>query len=156
MKTPSNVVKQKLARVAATTVAATALATHDQASSHAPAKLASEGLVSSVSDIGASTADHHTECRVMWTVSDVPETWDKELEREFRQLALVEAKGELTTDQAIRLNRLNRLRDEMLFAPSPDEVLMQLKRDRILADMERLLREYVAFEEATNKARRST
>lgn len=92
----------------------------------------------------------------MWTVSDVPETWDKELEREFRQLALVEAKGELTTDQAIRLNRLNRLRDEMLFAPSPDEVLMQLKRDRILADMERLLREYVAFEEATNKARRST
>jgi hypothetical protein len=75
------------------------------------------------------------------------------MEREFRKLALEEVKGTLTAGQALRLEELNRWRDRLLHPQSAEEILLQIKRDRLLERMEGLLKEYVEFQEATGKKR---
>jgi len=79
--------------------------------------------------------------------------WDKQMEREFRKLALAEVKGTLTAGQTLRLEQLNRWRDRLLHPQSAEEMLLQIKRDRLLERMEGLLKEYVEFQEATSKKR---
>jgi hypothetical protein len=89
------------------------------------------------------------------TMPQTPSVWDKKLEREFRKLALEEAKGTIGAAESVRLEELNRLRNQLLNPPSADEILLQLKRDRLLSRMESLLREYVEFQEATSQKRSS-
>lgn len=86
----------------------------------------------------------------------LPTEWDKKLEREFRQLALKEATGEITAGEANRLDGLNYWRNRLVTPPTADEILTQIKRDRILEKMESLLREYVEFQESTSQKRNST
>ena len=87
------------------------------------------------------------------TMNQTPSTWDKRLEREFRKLALEEAKGTIAGDKAGRLNQLNYWRDQLLCPLTADEILLQMKRDRLLARMESLLNEYVELQEAANQTR---
>jgi hypothetical protein len=87
------------------------------------------------------------------TISESPSAWDKKLEKEFRSLALAEAKETLTVTQSLRLDELNCLRNRLLKPMTPEEISVQLKRDRLLTRMEDLLREYVEFQEATGKKR---
>src|ERR1035437_2983043 len=87
------------------------------------------------------------------TMTPAPSTWDKKLEREFRKLALEEAKGTIARDDAQRLNRLNHWRDQLLCPLTADEILLQMKRDRLLARMESLLKEHVELQEAANQTR---
>jgi len=87
------------------------------------------------------------------TMVQTPSTWDKRLEREFRKLALEEAKGTIAGDDARRLNQLNHWRDQLLNPLTSDEILLQMKRDRLLARMEILLKEYVELQEAANQTR---
>jgi hypothetical protein len=77
------------------------------------------------------------------------------MEREFRALALEEAKGSISSAQAKRLEELNRWRNQLLHAPSSEETVVQLKRDRLLARIEDLLREYVEFHEVADQKRTS-
>jgi hypothetical protein len=73
---------------------------------------------------------------------DVPESlqeWDNQLEREFRKLALREAKGLLNRTEAMRLEELNFFRDRLKDPQLPEEMLLQIRRDRLLARMEELL-----------------
>jgi hypothetical protein len=81
--------------------------------------------------------------------------WDKKLEREFRGLALAEAKGTLSDVQCHRLEELTRWRNRLLNAQTSEEISLQLKRDRLLARMENVLKEYVEFQEATGQKRAS-
>jgi hypothetical protein len=87
------------------------------------------------------------------TMTQAPSTWDKKLEREFRKLALEEAKGTIAGDDARRLNQLNHWRDQLLSPLTSDEILLQMKRDRLLERMEILLKEYVELQEAANQTR---
>ncbi|MHB8519514.1 MAG: hypothetical protein ACYDH9_02035 [Limisphaerales bacterium] len=89
----------------------------------------------------------------MVTVTQPPSEWDKDMEREFRKLALEEAKGALTAEQAFRLERLSYWRNNLLCPSSSEEILLQIKRDRLLKKTEQLLKEYVEFQEATGKKR---
>jgi hypothetical protein len=82
-----------------------------------------------------------------------PSVWDKRLEREFRALALQEAKGALSHENAMRLELLSHWRDGLLCPQTVEETLLQIKRDRLLAKMENLLQEYVEFQEAANQTR---
>lgn len=142
------------ARGAATTVAATSLVANGHTSGAVPLRPAEDTRQTNFEDAGASAVGELTEAhRLIWTVEDIPDEWDKKHEQEFRKLALLEAKGELTAEQSYRLDQLNRWRDTLLCAPSSDEMLLQLRRDSLLSRMENLLREYVKFEEATNKQR---
>jgi len=90
---------------------------------------------------------------VFLTMTLTPEEWDKKMEREFRSLALEEAKGTISEASAKRLEELNRWRNQLLHAQTAEEILLQLKRDRLLARMESLLKEYVEFQEATGQKR---
>jgi hypothetical protein len=87
------------------------------------------------------------------TMSKAVSEWDKQMEREFRKLALEEAKGTLTAEQASRLEELNLWRDRLLNPQPAEEMLRQIKRDRLLERMEELLKEYVEFQEAAGKKR---
>ena len=92
---------------------------------------------------------------IVLTVTRSPAEWDKRMEREFRALALEEARGSISSAQAKRLEELNRWRNQLLHPPSSGETLLQLKRDRLLVRMEDVLREYVEFQEAADHKRAS-
>jgi hypothetical protein len=79
--------------------------------------------------------------------------WTKQMEREFRSLALVEAKGALAPDQAGRLEKLSRWRDQLIEPLSLEDVLRQLKRDRLMDKISETLRECVEFHEGARNAR---
>lgn len=90
------------------------------------------------------------------TVAQTPSEWDRKLEKEFRGLALAEAKGTLPAEQGGRLEELNRLRNRLLNGLTAEEISVQLKRDRLLARMESLISEYVEFQETTGQKRFAT
>ena len=85
----------------------------------------------------------------MFTFWEDGSEWTPGFEKEFRRLALAEATGSLAPEQAARLEKLSGLRDRFLNPSSPDEILLQLKRDRILGKMAEGLSEYVEFLETT-------
>ena len=75
--------------------------------------------------------------------------WTKANEKEFRRLALKEAAGQLSEIELRRLNRMSKARDQQSSPLSAEEVLLQIRRDRILEKMADLLEEYVEFTEST-------
>ena len=79
--------------------------------------------------------------------------WDHRMEREFRRLALKEATGALAQSDARRLDELTRLRNRLLCPQTPDEMLLQIRRDRLLNKTKELLNEYVQFKHATDQSR---
>lgn len=90
---------------------------------------------------------------IVLTISESPTIWDKKLEKEFRALALSEAKMELSAREEKRLEEVTRWRNRLLHGQTAEEISLQLKRDRLLNRMESLLREYVEFQEASNQKR---
>jgi pyruvate/2-oxoacid:ferredoxin oxidoreductase beta subunit len=89
------------------------------------------------------------------TLTQSPNKWDKQMEREFRELALKEASDELTSGEAQRLAELNYWRDRLVNPQAAEEILRQIKRDRIVEKMQDLLKEYVEFQESTSQKRAS-
>jgi len=147
----SDIILAKLGRGAASTVLATALAAHSQTAETALLVPADDAVLSCPSV--ESKPGNATESSVNWVCSSAPSEWDKKLEREFRKLALLEAQELISKDDSRRLEELNRWRNELEFAPTADDILLQLKRDHLLSKMGNLLREYVEFEESANKKR---
>ena len=90
---------------------------------------------------------------VLLNLPDSPNEWTKQMEREFRQLALVEATGKLNAEQMMRLETLSLWREHLSNPRPADEVLLQLKRDRLLEKISDTLRQYVEFQESANKKR---
>jgi hypothetical protein len=82
--------------------------------------------------------------------------WTKNMEREFRALALLEARDTLTYKQTGRLDELGQLRDRFLDPRTPEEVLLQVRRDRLLEKISENLQEYVKFQEGANRSRRTS
>lgn len=82
--------------------------------------------------------------------------WTSDLEREFRNLALLEAKGIINKDGMRRLEELTTLRNRLKDPLSSAEILFQLKRDRILEKMAEALNEYVKFYETANQKGHAT
>jgi hypothetical protein len=94
-----------------------------------------------------------TDRAVVLTLRQTPTDWDKRMEREFRNLALEELRGALSAEQAKRLDQLNGWRDRLLCPQPAEEILLQIKRDRLLARMEEIINDYVEFQEAAGKKR---
>ena len=97
--------------------------------------------------------DHSADEAATVTLSKNPTEWNKKMEQEFRKLALAEAKGTLSKEDAGRLEELTAWRNSLLDPPTPEEILLQIRRDRLLEKTEELLRAYVEFQEATGKKR---
>ena len=97
----------------------------------------------------------HSEGRgsVILNMPESPKEWTKQMEREFRQLALREATGKLTSDEMPRLEALSVWRERLSNPRPAEEVLLQLKRDRLLEKISDTLREYVEFQKGTNRKR---
>lgn len=99
------------------------------------------------------TTETGTNSAMVLTIPQTPSEWDKRLEKEFRGLALAEAKGTLSETQGKRLEELNHLRNYLLNGMTTEEISFQLKRDRLLTRTESLLKEYVELQQATSQKR---
>jgi hypothetical protein len=93
---------------------------------------------------------------VVITLALSPEDWTKAMEREFRRLVLAEAKGALTAADAARLEQLNHWRDQLNHPRPTEEILAQLRRDRVLDRIAQSLKDYVEFQEGPGKKRASS
>ena len=80
------------------------------------------------------------------------EDWTKKLEKEFRALALEDAKGCITPEQQARLDELTAIRFQLQNPRSDEEILLEIKRDRVLANLSKALEEYVEFTKATSRS----
>jgi hypothetical protein len=89
------------------------------------------------------------------SVKDPVQEWTPALEREFRKLALEELKGTIQPDGMHRLEVLNDLRNRLQDPLSPHELLLQIRRDRVLAKMADALNDYAKFHEGADQARRA-
>lgn len=93
---------------------------------------------------------------VVVTMPEMPKEWTKRMEREFRELALREAQGRLTPEEMAYLEALSGSRERLSCPRRADEVLLQLKRDRLLEKISETLRQYVEFQETAGKKRPAT
>jgi len=71
--------------------------------------------------------------------------WTDSLENEFLVLTAKKATKEITPSEFSRWSFLKKSRRELLTNPPAEEVIFQLKRRRLEADMIAKLREYVEF-----------
>jgi hypothetical protein len=94
-----------------------------------------------------------TDGAIHFSVQPMVSEWEIHMEKEFRKLALEEAKGTITGAQVKRLEQLNQWRDRLLNPQSAEELLKQIKRDRLLAKTEELLNEYVELQKPTDNTR---
>lgn len=98
--------------------------------------------------IGTTSAATH-----FISVGESIQEWTPALEREFSKLALEEVKGTIQRDRMHRLEQLTTLRNRLQDPLSPEELLMQIRRDRILEKMAEALRDYVKFFGTANQTR---
>jgi hypothetical protein len=84
------------------------------------------------------------------TISKTPTEWTKTQEKELRRLALKEATRDITREEMNRLNWLSSARNHYSNPLSTEEILLQIRRDRILEKMAEALRDYVEFAESTD------
>jgi hypothetical protein len=112
-----------------------------------------EAIIANLAPLPEEKTETAANTAMVLTISQTPSEWDKKLEKEFRGLALAEAKGTLSATQGQRLEELNHMRNQLLNGMTAGEISVQLKRDRLLAQMENLLTKYVEFQEATGQKR---
>jgi hypothetical protein len=150
----NNIFVARLARgaVASTMAACLAPQTHTEGNAN-PARGYEAAVFADNAIMPDGRATQGSNAAVVVTVTQRPTEWDKGMQREFRALALRDAKGTLTAETARRLEELSFLRNSLLCPPSAEEILLQIKRDRLLEKTEQLLKEYVEFQEATDKKR---
>jgi hypothetical protein len=82
--------------------------------------------------------------------------WTKIMEREFCELAMAEANEKINDEQMARLEDLSRIRDHFQEPRSPQEILLQIRSDRILEKLTDTLRACIAFDEWKTKTGKSS
>lgn len=90
---------------------------------------------------------------VTLAIPDVPGKWTDEMRSEFRKLSIAEATGKLSSDGLGRLEVLSQYRERLLSPRTTEEILLQLRRDRILARMAETIKEYVEFKDGADRTR---
>jgi hypothetical protein len=146
----------RLARGAVASTLAACLMPQSHTKEMAAPMIANETAFSNEAVMPEQGTQEGTDKAIVLTMGQAPSEWDKQMEREFRKLAMTEANGTLTDEQAKRLEQLNSWRDRLLCPQPAEEILLQIKRDRLLARMEELLNDYVEFQEAARNARATT
>ncbi|SPE56643.1 exported hypothetical protein [Verrucomicrobia bacterium] len=139
----------KLARGAVTSTLAACLVPQSHTADVPPQRPAQEAAFTDQATASPQGTQQGTNPTVVYTITQAPSYWDKHMEREFRKLALEEAKGTISASGLRRLAQLNAWRDQLLCPQAPEEVLLQIKRDRLLARTEELLNDYLEFQKAT-------
>jgi hypothetical protein len=98
-------------------------------------------------------ADSSSTGPASFTVKDFPKAWSNALDKEFRLLALEEARGEISEKGAARLKLLDAWRERLVEPRTADEISLQLKRDRILEQFSKTFEDYVRFKEGARRQR---
>jgi hypothetical protein len=148
----SDVFIAKLARGAvAASVAGAWMLPQKQTEAPPPPEAAREAVYANLATVPEEATEVAANRAMVLTFTQYPTDWDKNLEREFRRLALAEAKGKLEGRENTRLEELTCWRNRLLNGQTAEEISLQLKRDRLLARMEALLKEYVEFQETSSQ-----
>jgi hypothetical protein len=153
----SNTFVTRLTRGAvASSLAVSWLVPEKHSATVAPPVVAREAVVTDQATMPSEAGHAESAGLVVVNLRETPKEWTPGMEREFRRLALDEAKGTLTADARTRLEELNLLRNRLYNPRSAEEVLLQLRRDRLLEKMSDVLRQYVEFQEGARRARSAT
>jgi len=78
--------------------------------------------------------------------------WSEAEQKRFEELAIADAVGELTKDEALELESLQASRRAHLQPRSGDEVLWEFEQRRLTSNLLETLRQYVEFYEGANPA----
>jgi hypothetical protein len=146
----------RLARGAVASTLAACLMPKNHTEGAPTGQVAQEATFAQQTAIPGEGTQQGTNKAVLLTMGQARGEWDRGLEREFRKLSVGEAQGTLTAEQLSRLEQLNRWRDQLLCPQPAEEILLQIKRDRLLNRMEEVLNDYVEFQEVSGKARAAT
>jgi hypothetical protein len=147
----NNIFVTKLAKSAAVTaiMSSAVIPAHQATAAVPPVAAALESSAPHRSISANSEQQVSSEGAFVLTLTQSPSEWNKTLEREFRNLALMEANDKISKENANRLEQLSHWRDQLLNPQTADEILIQMKRNRLLTRMENLLQEYVEFQETS-------
>jgi hypothetical protein len=74
-----------------------------------------------------------------------PEVWTKPLEREWRALARIEAKGVILKDDLARLEQLSFTRRTLTHPQNAEEIVWQIKHRRLVDQLTEAVKQYVTF-----------
>jgi hypothetical protein len=107
--------------------------------------VAVEPVANATFNIDASAASAST---VSIRMAPEQTEWNKTLEKEFRALAAKEASGRIEFPELQRLEKLSMIRNVTKSPRTSDEILTQLRRDRVLEKLSEALNEYVEFRES--------
>src|SRR2546422_3735542 len=111
---------------AATAVAGAAVMPSHQTATAAQPMAAQELAYANRAELPEATTRAGTEEAVVLTMSQAPTLWDKKLEREFRKLALEEARGTISKEDERRLQKLDHWRNQLL-CPRSEEHTSELQ-----------------------------
>ena len=99
-------------------------------------------LISTISKVQASDVTSAITVRI------VPRTqWTKRERTRFDALVTKEALGELSRNEALELDALQRLRRKFTNPPTGEEILRRYQRERLDEGMIQLVERYVRFEQ---------
>ena len=115
-----------------------------------------EVMANNFTNLGEADSSTSNASSVTISLREDPKEWTKRMEREFRELAFNAATGTLTSDQRQRLGLLSALRDRLIAPRTSEEVLLELRRNRMLERISEALRCYVEFQGDTGKKRSAT
>ena len=111
--------------------------------------LAAVPSVTEVTDLANASAS------VLQTASPEQE-WTKELQTQFKTLAIKEALHEISPEQAERLEQLTLMRRSYQKSRTADEVLWEYEQRQLTRQLLETLQKYVDFYEGPSQAWRST
>ncbi len=125
----------------------------EYAEANATAGMEGEQPIASEVQLTMANIQERAAANLSITLTEEPKEWTQETEREFRHLALLEARRTVSEEQLSRLERLSLLRDRLDSPRSVEDILRQLKHDRVLQKMAEALKDYVEFRQDANKKR---
>ena len=151
---PTNTFVARLSRGAVASTIAGGWLVPDSHSEMVDAAIVAQAVAMPEQTFMPEMAGHSEDGRsVIVNMPESPKEWTKRMEGEFRRLAFGEATGKLTPEEMNRLEALSEWRERLSHPRPADEVLLQLKRDRLLEKISEALRQYVDFQESSHKKR---
>ena len=125
---------------------------HTDAAADSPATIAIRhaNSGSAPSSLVSRTEIQSTTIGAVLRIRSDEEQWGETEQKRFEELAIAEAVGELTDDEAFELENLTVARRSRLNPRSGDEMLWEFKQRRLTADLLNTLSRYVEFYEGAN------
>jgi hypothetical protein len=108
---------------------------------------------SDVEPIRSSANEAHTESSQTITYKEAAKEWTKQMARRFEELAIAEALGTITREQASELEALTKDRRSLEYPRTVEEMLWEHKQRRVATELLNAVKAYAKFYDSSNNQR---